>query len=102
MGVATPNLLLLNGQSSSADNETPSTKQLAIDHKQNQALLVCDQASGSDYLAYLARATNDAVRDWDVKGGRLTWRQGLRHLFGFVSEPKDSTITFWDERLHPA
>ncbi|MEY2540421.1 MAG: hypothetical protein QOI22_23, partial [Verrucomicrobiota bacterium] len=31
----------------------------------------------------IARATNDAVRDWDVKTGALVWPQGLECLLGY-------------------
>src|SRR4051812_22985025 len=83
------------------DNESTSFNQLAITQGQNRDLLVYDLAPNQDYLAYLARATNDAVRDWDVTTGRLRWQQGLKSLFGYDSQPAEQTISFWDEHLHP-
>src|SRR3712207_7872460 len=32
----------------------------------------------TEYFALAARATNDAIRDWDVKSGVLSWPQGDR------------------------
>src|SRR5438105_4244416 len=36
-----------------------------------------------DYFAIVARATNDAVRDWNVKSGALSWPQGFDSLLGY-------------------
>lgn len=54
-----------------------------------------------NYLALLAHATNDAVRDWDVKAGRLQWPQGLSQLFGYVATPATEELVFWQTNLHP-
>src|SRR5437762_11065662 len=51
------------------DNETqPKTPRKAASTK------------GADYHQLVARATNDAVRDWDLTGGKLIWPQGLDTL----------------------
>ena len=99
MGVATGNPHL---KKTDAIDESVSSTQLEINPKQNCSLLVSDLAQSSDHHPHLARATNDAVRDWDVKSGRIHWRQGLKSLFGYDSQPNEQSITFWDERLHPA
>jgi signal transduction histidine kinase/ActR/RegA family two-component response regulator len=101
MGVATGNSNLVNVALTNSD-ESDSSKQFAIDQEQDRTLVVRDQTQSGDYLAYLARATNDAVRDWDVRNGRLCWRQGLGSLFGYDTQPVDERIIFWDERLHPS
>jgi two-component system, cell cycle sensor histidine kinase and response regulator CckA len=59
-------------------------------------------AKTDDHHRLLARATNDAVRDWDLITGALTWRQGLRALLGYVSGATAGTIDFWRQHLHPA
>ena len=97
MGVVTGNSHLQN-----ATDASTSPKQLAIDQEQSRDLLVCDVAQSDGYLSYLARATNDAVRDWDVTSGRVFWHQGLQTLFGYDSQPAEQNINFWDEHLHPA
>src|SRR5437762_13083275 len=33
-----------------------------------------------DYYQLVARATKDAIRDWDLTSGTLTWPQGLDPL----------------------
>jgi PAS domain S-box-containing protein len=48
----------------------------------------------------LARATNDAVWDWNLITNEIWWNEGLRTLFGL---PPDElpTIERWVERVHP-
>ena len=54
-----------------------------------------------DYFAFVARATNDAVRDWHVKGGALSWPQGLESLFGYDASTQND-VGFWQQNIHPA
>src|SRR2546423_6711470 len=55
-----------------------------------------------EYFAIVARATNDAVRDWNVKSDRLSWPQGLESLAGYdASSSKCDDIRFWQSNLHP-
>jgi PAS domain S-box-containing protein len=56
---------------------------------------------GADYLAFIARATNDAVRDWNVKTGGLSWPHGLQSLFGYDAASAGDQINFWHKNLHP-
>ncbi len=56
----------------------------------------------SDHFEIVARATNDAVRDWNVATGALSWPQGFESLLGFdPAASNSSTIGFWQARLHP-
>jgi two-component system cell cycle sensor histidine kinase/response regulator CckA len=52
-------------------------------------------------LQIVARATNDAVRDWDVKTGRLSWPQGLESLLGYCRSSTPLEIGFWQQQVHP-
>jgi two-component system cell cycle sensor histidine kinase/response regulator CckA len=101
MGVAKGKSNLIDAAPFTSD-ESNSSNQPTTRPPQNEPLVGHDQAPSSDYLAYLARATNDAVRDWDVRSGRLCWRQGLRNLFGYDSSLAEDRISFWDERVHPS
>ncbi len=56
---------------------------------------------GADYFAFIARATNDAVRDWNVETGALSWPHGLQSLFGYVPASSGGHISFWKRNLHP-
>lgn len=46
----------------------------------------------------LARATVEAIIDWDLKTGKVLWGEGFHTMFGFnLDEERD----FWTENLHP-
>jgi signal transduction histidine kinase len=88
---------------SGGDHEPQNTAEhLRIDEEKDRSLLAHNQTQSGDYLAHLARATNDAVRDWDVVTGQLTWPQGLADLFGCDPAVASSAIGFWDEKIHPS
>src|SRR5205085_699911 len=53
-----------------------------------------------NYHELVARATNDAVRDWNLITDGLVWRQGLDTLLGWKPASGD-TIVFWQKRIHP-
>jgi len=66
----------------------------------------CDECRQAEtikwnYLPLVAHATNDAVRDWDVKTGRVKWRHGLSRLFGYEPECSGDDLSFWQTSLHP-
>jgi len=58
-------------------------------------------AQSSEHFAIVARATNDAVRDWDVRTGALSWPQGLEALLGYNSSVAIGDIGFWQKQVHP-
>ncbi|UMY64927.1 MULTISPECIES: PAS domain-containing protein [unclassified Flavobacterium] len=46
----------------------------------------------------LARATVEAIIDWDVSTGKVLWGEGFETIFGFnLDEERD----FWTENIHP-
>jgi two-component system, cell cycle sensor histidine kinase and response regulator CckA len=55
-----------------------------------------------DHYPLVARATNDAIRDWDLLTDTLTWPQGLQLLLGYSTDATPNTIDFWRQHLHPA
>jgi PAS domain S-box-containing protein len=57
-------------------------------------------AETAHHLALAARATNDAVRVWDVGSGALAWPQGLHSLLGYEPNIITSEIGFWQRHLH--
>jgi PAS domain S-box-containing protein len=58
------------------------------------------QRESVERFQLLARATNDAVWDWNLITNDIWWNDGLRTLFGL---PPDQvpTIENWTARLHP-
>lgn len=58
-------------------------------------------AAVEDRLRLVARATNDAIWDWDLSAQMLHWGEGFQPLFGFHSHEPPSGVGSWYERLHP-
>ncbi|HEY5952114.1 MAG TPA: ATP-binding protein [Kofleriaceae bacterium] len=54
---------------------------------------------GAERFQLLARATNDAVWDWNLITNAIWWSEGLSTLFG-VSPDKLPTVHAWAERIH--
>lgn len=49
----------------------------------------------------LARATTDAVWDWDLVARRGWWSDGMESLFGVLPEEVGPDSTPWLDRIHP-
>jgi PAS domain S-box-containing protein len=54
-----------------------------------------------DRFQFVARATNDAVWDWDLVSHGLWWNEGVSILFGYPPEQIGPDITWWYETIHP-
>jgi PAS domain S-box-containing protein len=50
----------------------------------------------------VARATNDAVWDWDLLTNRLRWNEMVYTLFGYPPGAVGPDLDWWSDRLHPA
>ena len=50
----------------------------------------------------IARATNDAVWDWDLVNDRVWWNEGVQTLFGYALDEVGTNAAWWYERIHPA
>ena len=49
----------------------------------------------------VAKATRDAVWDWDIVTGHVWRNEGFATLFGYGLEDIDPTVQWWSERVHP-
>src|ERR1700720_1905011 len=81
----------------------PHLEQISHENKTAHSISESHSPSRDDYFAIVARATNDAVRDWDVRSNGLSWPQGLERLLGY--DPLTTAcndIGFWQKNLHPA
>ena len=54
-----------------------------------------------DRFELIARATNDAVWDWDFQQGSLWWNESFKTLFGYDESDGIGDIKFWEDHLHP-
>lgn len=49
----------------------------------------------------VARASNDAIYEWNVKTNYIWWSEGFQHLFGYPKDEFEPTLDFWTKCLHP-
>lgn len=55
----------------------------------------------TERFEHLAKATVDAISDWDIPADRIWWNQGVTNLFGYTREEMMAKPGSWTERLHP-
>ena len=48
-----------------------------------------------------ARATNDAIRDWDIESDEILWNEAVRTLFGYRRGEVEPTGAWWRTHVHP-
>lgn len=48
----------------------------------------------------VARAVNEAVYEWDIRLGTLTWGDGILTVFGYRPHHKTTTIDWWTDNIH--
>ena len=48
-----------------------------------------------------ARATQDAIWEWDIAAGTVEWCEGARELFGYALAESSSPIAWWHDAIHP-
>jgi signal transduction histidine kinase len=88
--------------------QSPSMEQFIVgrfqelSHENKTPVVQTDSPASNDYSAFVARATNDAVRDWNVETGQLSWPQGLGSLLGYDTKSAEATIGFWQKNVHPS
>ena len=51
--------------------------------------------------AMAARATNDAIWDWNLQTDQVFWHEGACALFGYSAQEVGTDISWWNERIHP-
>ncbi len=49
----------------------------------------------------VAKATTDAIWDWDLATDALWWNEGMTTLFGYSLEELEPGLESWTNRLHP-
>jgi PAS domain S-box-containing protein len=77
--------------------------QLAEMQATNDALAEREETlrKSEERYKYAARATTDAIYDWDVASNRFEWNEGLQGLFGYPAEEIGTTIEWIVSLLHP-
>lgn len=49
----------------------------------------------------VAKATQDAVWDWNLSNNEIWWNDGFEELFGYKQEDVEPTVESWYRRIHP-
>ncbi len=57
--------------------------------------------SSEQRLQLLAKATNEVVRDWDLRTGEIRWSPADRPLFGHEPQQVTGSVDWWKEHIHP-
>ncbi|MGH7365324.1 MAG: GAF domain-containing protein [Candidatus Rokuibacteriota bacterium] len=50
---------------------------------------------------FVARATNDAVWDWDLVSQAVWWSEGINTIFGYTPAQVGPDVSWWHETIHP-
>jgi two-component system, cell cycle sensor histidine kinase and response regulator CckA len=58
-------------------------------------------AASEERLQLVARATNDAVREWELSTNQVWWNEGFFALFGYKAEDIEPGVESWYSRLQP-
>ena len=54
-----------------------------------------------DRFRLVARATGNAIWDWDIPRDQHWWSEGLTDRFGHPRDPDGGLATVWEQNLHP-
>lgn len=49
----------------------------------------------------LAKVTPDAIYYWDMRTNAITWNHGPSTLFGYQEREVESSLQWWEVRIHP-
>ena len=49
----------------------------------------------------VARASREAIWDWNLISDQIEWNEGIEQLFGYRLDDVPSDIDWWHERVHP-
>ncbi|HEU5070909.1 MAG TPA: PAS domain S-box protein [Verrucomicrobiae bacterium] len=82
----------------------PSSEGLAVYFQDVTAQRNAQEAlrESEERFKNVARATADAVWDWDLKSNALWWNDGITKLFGHAVEELEPDVASWKNRIHPA
>lgn len=71
----------------------------SVIRKRDMAIAAANDAG--ERFEMVARASNDAIWDWNLTNNQIWWSEGFENLFGYSVEELEPTIESWTNRLHP-
>lgn len=84
-------------------NAYPSEEGLAVYFRDITERKAAQEAirESEERFRNIARATADAVWDWDMKTDTMWWNDGIQTLFGYSPDEIEPDLRSWINRLHP-
>ena len=73
---------------------------IARDETERRAAEAAIHETGLRYRL-AAKATNDAIWDWDLQTNRVDWNEAIQVLFGYAPDQVVPTGDWWAEHIHP-
>ncbi|MCH2547239.1 MAG: GAF domain-containing protein [Alphaproteobacteria bacterium] len=70
---------------------------IAIENKQDQAALRISE----ERFRNIAKATSDAIWDWDMSTNKVWWSDGMATTFGHPLDAVGEDATWWYDNIHP-
>lgn len=84
----------------SADGETRLVMGVSSDIT-GRIMMESELRHNVERFEIIARATNDAIWDWNFEDGSLWWNESFKTLFGYEEDDGIQSIKFWEECMHP-
>jgi len=83
-----------------AQGETAGFIKIARDETERRA---AEAALRETELRYrlAAKATNDAIWDWNLVANEVEWNEAVNVLFGYAQDQVEPTGTWWVSKVHP-
>lgn len=82
------------------DAGTPVLMSGTTEDVTDQAAAEAAMRKADERFQLVARATNDAVWDWDIPSSAVWWNDGFYELFGYGKHDIPLTLDFWLGRIH--
>jgi PAS domain S-box-containing protein len=92
-------IMLLNARRLSAGRSRPGTLLLAFEDATERLRAAEALRKSEERFKLVARATNDAIRDWDLLTGEVWWNDGFYSTFGYRAE--EIGLESWMAKIHP-
>ncbi|UZK67757.1 PAS domain-containing hybrid sensor histidine kinase/response regulator [Sphingomonas sp. M1-B02] len=83
-----------------ADGEIAGFIKIARDETERRAAEAALRETEQRYRL-AAKATNDAIWDWDLATNRVEWNEAVQVLFGYINDQVEPTAAWWIENIHP-
>ncbi|MBI3878782.1 MAG: response regulator [Verrucomicrobia bacterium] len=71
------------------------------EHLTQRRRMEAELRSNEERFQLVARATNNAIWDWDIRGNRIEWNDGITTLFGYTRDQVRPDPEWWVENVHP-